>query len=339
MDTKNKFDVIIVGAGPAGLKCAERLKNSNLSVLLIEKNKIIGPKICAGGLPGLSTKLDFPDSKIKPFSKLVIYLFDKRHEINFPIKTIDRYDLGQYLLNKIKDAKNITILKETIVKQVKKDKVITNRGDFGYKYLVGADGSFSIVRKFLGLKSEISIGLYYESPKISDEVKLYFNPKLLGRGYIWVFPHRNHTNVGAGFHFDRYLLSFQKVRKILEEFLEKNNYPYSKNNLKGAPLNSFYKGCIFGNIFLVGDAAGLVFKIMGEGIKPAMISGEEIGKKILNPDYKLPQLNKILKIKKRQERWEKFFDASPFFKLKTYYLKVFINLMKISPFQSYFFGK
>ena len=43
------FDVIIIGAGPAGLKCAEVLGNSKFSVLLLEKNAEIGVKVCAGG--------------------------------------------------------------------------------------------------------------------------------------------------------------------------------------------------------------------------------------------------------------------------------------------------
>jgi flavin-dependent dehydrogenase len=44
------FDVIIVGAGPAGLRCAEILATSELSVLLLEKNEKMGQKVCAGGI-------------------------------------------------------------------------------------------------------------------------------------------------------------------------------------------------------------------------------------------------------------------------------------------------
>ncbi len=46
----NFFDIIIIGAGPAGLQCAKFLGNSKFQVLLLEKNKEIGPKVCAGGL-------------------------------------------------------------------------------------------------------------------------------------------------------------------------------------------------------------------------------------------------------------------------------------------------
>ncbi len=55
----------------------------------------------------------------------------------------------------------------------------------------------------------------------------------------------------------------------------------------------------FGNIFLIGDAAGLIYRFTGEGIHPAMISGEEIGKKIIDPNYKI-SIDEILKKKKQQ---------------------------------------
>lgn len=333
----NKFDVIIVGAGPAGLKCAHQFKNSELSVLLVEKNKVIGPKVCAGGLTNLSARFDFPKPKMRDFTNQTFYLSGKKYEINlaYSLRTIDRYDLGQYLLNKIKDSKNITILNEVIAKQVEKDKIITNKGEFYYKYLVGADGSNSGVRKFLGLKSEISIGLRYKIPKITDEIVCYLYPKLLGPGYIWIFPHKDYTN--AGVYFDPKYCSLEKAKEILENVLERNGFIYPEESFGAAPLNYLYKGCIFRNIFLIGDAAGLVSKTTGEGISPALISGEEVGKKILNQNYKMVGVNKILKIKKKQESFKKIADEFPF--IQKYFLKIFINLMRTKWFQLYFGGQ
>jgi flavin-dependent dehydrogenase len=47
MDT---YDVVIIGAGPAGLNCAKKLSEADKTVLLVEKNTEIGPKVCAGGI-------------------------------------------------------------------------------------------------------------------------------------------------------------------------------------------------------------------------------------------------------------------------------------------------
>ena len=57
--------------------------------------------------------------------------------------------MGSYLFSRISSLKNVFILKAAAVKEIKQGKVITDKGDFGYKYLVGADGSLSAVRKFL----------------------------------------------------------------------------------------------------------------------------------------------------------------------------------------------
>ena len=199
---KRKYDVVIVGAGPAGLKCAEQLKDSKLSVLLVEKNKIIGPKVCGGGLTALVKMSDIPKNKTRSFTRQRTFLASNQYEITFvtPLKTIDRFDLGQYQLSKIKNTINITILNETVVKSIKKNKIITNDGVFNFKYLVGADGSSSIVRKYLGLKSKLYVGITNNLPDITDDFIWYFNPKLLKAGYIWFFPHKNYTSVGVYFN-------------------------------------------------------------------------------------------------------------------------------------------
>ena len=48
--TRTSFDVVIIGAGPGGLQCAAELEKADKSVLILEKNRLIGPKICAGGM-------------------------------------------------------------------------------------------------------------------------------------------------------------------------------------------------------------------------------------------------------------------------------------------------
>ncbi|HDL75046.1 MAG TPA: NAD(P)/FAD-dependent oxidoreductase [bacterium] len=329
---ENNYDVIIIGAGPAGLECANQLKDSNLSVLLIDKKEIIGPKTCAGGLTGLDKKFSIPNDKTRTFSKQIIFLENKKTIFIGPIKTIDRFDLGQYQLGKIENSENITVLKETLVKLIEKNRIITNRGVFYFKFLVGADGSSSIVRKYLGLKTKICIGLYYNISKVTDDFILYVNPKLLKSGYIWEFPHKKYTNIGV--YFNPEYLTSKQAKEALENYLRENNYNFSSENFNGAPISYNYKGCIFNNIFLVGDAAGLASKITGEGIAFALTSGEEIARKILNPDYKMIELQKILVFKKRQEIMLKIFDTFSFIQKPLF--KIFLILSEKGLFKSYF---
>ncbi len=331
---KNRYDVIIIGAGPAGLQCAEQLMNSNLSALLIEKNEIIGPKICAGGLTNLTAAFGIPEDKTRSFPRQKIFIANRQYEIDLvnPLKIIDRFDLGQYQLSKLKNSKNITILKGTLVKSIKKNEIITNKGVFYFKYLVGADGSSSKVRKYIGLESKICIGIYYEIPGVTDEFIWYINPKLLKFGYIWVFPHKSFTNIGI--YFNPEYLNSKKAREILKKYLTDNGYKFSERNFKGAPINYFYQGCVFDDIFLIGDAAGLASKTTGEGISYALTSGKEIGKKIINPDYKMVELDRILTFKKRQERMSRNFGMFPY--MQEHFFKIFIRLMRKGWYQSYF---
>ncbi len=331
----NKYDVIIIGAGPAGLECAHQLKNSNKSVLIIEKNESIGPKVCAGGLTNLANNFYIPEDKTRNFAKQIIFLNKKQYNITLvnPIKTISRSDLGQYQLNKIKNSHNIQILKNTKVKEIEDNKVFTiDNQIFHFKYLVGADGSNSIVRKYLGLKSEFCFGFYYEIPKITNDFIWYVNPKELKSGYIWTFPHKNHTNIGVYFHPGQ--LSAKEAKNILEKNLTNNGHKFSTKEIKGSTINYCFKGYMFNRIFLVGDAAGLASKTTGEGISFALTSGKEIAKKIIESNYTTTELNKIVKIKKRQEILLNIYEIIPF--LQNFLYKTYINSMKNKWFQIYF---
>jgi geranylgeranyl reductase len=330
----NRYDVIIIGAGPGGLECAYQLNGSYLTVLLIEKNAVIGPKVCAGGLTRQASGFSIPEDKARSFPRNEVFFKEKKHVVILvnPLRTISRFDLGQYQLQRIQNSPNIRILKGTRVKAVDGNTVNTDKGVFQFKYLVGADGSTSIVRKSLGCRSEFCIGLYYDIPEVTDRLIWYVNPELLGSGYIWVFPHRYYTN--AGVYFNPKYLSARKARDILRRYLRKNDFEFFEDSFRGAPVNYLYNGCVFGNIFLVGDAAGLVSKATGEGISFAMISGSEVGKKVLNPGYRMDGLKRALSFKRRHERPLKILERSP--SLQGISIKTFICLMKTGWFQSYF---
>lgn len=330
----NKYDVIIIGAGPGGLECANQLKHSGLSVLLIEKNKVIGLKVCAGGLTTLVGDFDIPKDKTRSFQENDVFIGKKPYLIKLvnSLKTISRLDLGQYQLSKIRNCENIKVMTDVSVIEIEKDFIKTSVGDFYFRYLVGADGSTSIVRRYLGLETKINIGMYYNVNKIIDRFSWHMAHRQLKSGYLWIFPHINFTNVGAFFNPQE--VSPANARAALEEFLNFNKYNFTDCKFEAAPISYLYKGCVFENLFLIGDAAGLASKISGEGISFALISGAEIGKKILNHKYSMSKLNKILVVKRRQERLLKLFVIFPFLQLTLY--KIFVYLMKKKWFQVYF---
>ncbi len=301
-----KFDVIIVGAGPGGLKCAEILSQTDKTVLIIEKNSEIGPKVCAGGLTAKDVKyLNLPNDLIEhKFDLLKIYVNSIKANISHQedmLYTIDRKEFGQWQLQKIKNSKNITIRTNSRVSSINNEYIIVNGEKIGYKQLVGADGSNSTVRRHLDLKSESKImGLQYtiETDRFKD-FEIFLNSKYFGDWYAWIFPHNGYVAIGCGSN----CIKTKQLRINFDKWLTKRGIDVSKAKLEAFPMACDYVDYKFDNIYLIGDAAGLVSSLTGEGIYPALVSGEEIAKQIIDTTYDpLPKLEPILRSQNRHAK-------------------------------------
>ena len=311
---KDKYDVVIIGAGPAGLSCAETLAKGGKSVLVLEKNHKVGPKICAGGLT-----IKVEEEKLLSLQNAKIFCSFKLHfskgckKITNPnplVATIDRGKLGEIMLEKALKS-GAEIKTETEVKEIGENSITINGQEIKYDYLVGADGSNSRVRKFLGVKTEkILITLQYTIPQNIQEFKEmeYFLDSRILNGYFWIFPHKNCTEVGCGY-CPKNTRKNAHIKECFKEWLKKYKIKTEGLELKSFPINFDYRGCQFNNKFLIGDAGGFASGLTGEGIYFAMVSGKEVAKKIINPQYNCPKISKILKTKKYSEI---FFKAAAF---------------------------
>lgn len=293
------YDIVIIGAGPAGLRCAEMLANSSFKVLVLEKNTEIGPKVCAGGLTGKGMDyLQLPDEMIEfKFNQIKLQVNHIpaiiKHHRNFAY-TIDRKEFGHWQLSKISNVKNIEIRTNARVTEITPEYISVNDEKIQYKTLVGADGSNSIVRRYLGLKTEkVVAAFHYVIP--TDRYKdfeLYFQPRKFHAGYVWIFPHKNYVSIGAG--CDAKSFPASKLKENFHQWLKKHDIDITNAKYEAFPINADYQGYKFGNVYLLGDAAGLASGFTGEGIYQALISGEEIAKQILDPDYE-PDFRRILR--------------------------------------------
>jgi len=308
---RSEYDVIIIGANAAGLGCANILKNTNLSVLLIEKNRTIGKKLCTGILVPQIESAYFPQDKIYSVSSYKIRYFENKDYVTLPgsMRFISRTDLGAHLQKRCANAENIELVTGTPVKKIEKGYVYLENSRIRYTYLVGADGSNSITRKYLGLGVKKLMSFVYESSQkvqgtIIDIQKGYKH------GYAWITQLPDKSQ--AGYVYDPKRLSHRTAGEIFHAYLKEHSYDFENSRLQSAPISYGYKGFQFDNIFLTGDAAGLARKRDGEGIYEALVSGEEAGKKILDPDYNLPLLHSILVQKKNSERIFNLLCAFPF---------------------------
>ncbi|MBD3355275.1 geranylgeranyl reductase family protein [Candidatus Woesearchaeota archaeon] len=305
-----KYDAVVVGAGPAGLKCSETLAKTGKKVLVLEKDSIFGDKICAGGMTLKDFKLGIP-SKITDmkFKKVIIHTPNQKTEVkqkNFFISTMDRKVLGKWMAEQAEKA-GAEIRLNSCVKKIKNNHVVSGRDKIEFKYLIGADGSNSIVRKSLGFKDkDYAVAFQYITKKKFNNMELFFDYDKFGPGYAWIFPHGKYTSVGIC--SDSRNIRKRKLRKIFNSWCEKK-FSTKKLELQGGMIRYGYKGHKFGNKFLVGDAAGFASSFSGEGIYFAILSGIDVAKKISDKRYTCKNIEHILNVKKIEdkimEHWKK----------------------------------
>ncbi len=304
-----KFDVVIVGGGFGGIKCADVLKDSSFKVALIEKKKEFGEKVCAGGIT--LEDLKYIPSKLINFPFKKIFFFFKNKKVPFPkegeiISSIERKEVAKEYIKKIERSQNVELLPNTFAEEVEDRNTLKLKSGkrIKFKYLVGADGVLSIVRRYLRIpKKRIFSTLQYKIPKEMKDFEVYLDSKLFGTGYLWIFPHKGYTFVGCGTEFNK--IHLKKLKKTLDTWIIKKEI-YSKiSHLKPESflINADYRGYRFGNIFLAGDAAGLACGITGKGIYPAFLSGEQIGLEILGVKKKENLIYSWLKKKRQQEKF------------------------------------
>ncbi len=289
MPSNLAFDVIVVGAGPGGLSCASQLASSGFSILVLEKNADVGRKICSGEisskvLPGVEFK------GAQEWAAVVVGTERCKTTVQYSrpfLKTVGRYELESYLKGKCDNRTEVHFSEPVL--NIGPDYVITSKGKYAYRYLVGADGSFSKVREFLGLPTEHVVGwaYHYLVDKPAEEFRVYWLPRIFPRGYGYLMSKsRGQTMIGgamAGGEIHKKLAPRVKGWVAKEFGIDVKSI--KSEGMKG---NADYRGWKFSsnagdsgnseNVFLVGDAAGLLNPVTTEGIYYAVKSGEGVAK-------------------------------------------------------------
>ena len=294
---------LIIGAGPGGLSCAKVLAAQGIETLVLERKKIIGPKVCAGGITwsGLISRVpeelaekSFPQQHIKtPFQSVCI------KEKTPIIATVDRRRLGQYMAKLAMEA-GAALRTGVVVRKVTKNAVLFQdrekgtQGVITFDYLVGADGSSSLVRRHLGLTSkELGIGINYQIPGDVPKMEWHLNNRMFGNGYAWIFPHAKTISIGA--YADRNAMGPAKLKANLIAWASLQGFTLDKHSAKAEYINYDFQGWNFRPAFLVGDAAGLASGLTGEGIYPAIISGEQVAQSIANPNHSTAIMDSLIR--------------------------------------------
>jgi len=328
--------VIIVGAGPAGLMCAEILAKSEKRVLVLEKNDTFGDKVCAGGLTRKDMELlDIPDEVIEhKITNTAVFSRKRISQANAAeafIFTVNRRTFGTWQRSRL-DGTSVEVCLNSKVTAIEDGKVIVNdREEYAYTYLVGADGYFSIVRKFLGMPQEKRlIGIQYSVP---DPVKvarleIHMDAKRFFSWYGWRFPHENSYAIGCC--CDPRRIAPEKLKTNFRIWLDEKGFDVSKGKYESFPISYDYRGLKFGNIFLAGEAAGMASGFTGEGIYQSMVSGKTVAHTILDEHYHSAEMESVIRYNSIQEKILKvLLAAGPFKTLLHELIVILLNNKRI----------
>ncbi len=283
------YDALVVGAGPAGSHLACLLARAGRRVALIDKARFPRDKVCGGGLSRKSLGLlgDIAPVVHKWIGSAQLALSDRPAIVKDMLPaagcTVTRAEFDQLLVARAREA-GAQFFEQTAFVDLQEDAsgviVRTSRGPLSCSRLYAADGAASAVRGRVFGKGAVSYVPALEALVPASEVALQelgdravFDFGAMPRGYGWVFPKRDHLNVGVYSPFGG-----SALRRHLNEFIDR--YPALRARAKLAvrgyaiPLRNVAGAYERGPVALVGDAAGLAEAVFGEGIYFALCSAQ-----------------------------------------------------------------
>lgn len=285
--------VLVMGGGPAGSSAAHTLASLGVDVGLIDKAIFPRAKLCGGLLTMRSRKVfarvfgDAAWDQAHEHECAGIRLFHRDRCLSDvdghkPLYFTNRYQFDDYLLSLAKARGCAMYLGDGVASIDLTQRLckLQSGAEFSFDYLIGADGVNSLVARTL-------FGASYDRSKIAFALEMDVDRALLTRavdrpeiyfgivnwGYGWVFPKRDTVTVGVGGIQARN----PNMKRDFEAFLLTLFGTMPPGKIKGhhLPFGDYKREPGRDRVLLVGDAAGLVEPITGEGIAFAMQSGHE----------------------------------------------------------------
>jgi len=289
------YDVIIVGAGPSGAALSYFLVKKGFNVLTLERDpKPATRVICGEYLPdpdSLGMPKDISKAYWEFFRPFIVHrikrismeIENRRFTTEYIGYSIDRANMiRKRLMESVENGLSLST-KEAFLTAKLGDgciKVITSKGEYRTKFLVGADGFGSKVARSSGLHNVIKcddLALAFTNEVNLDlpdpeEMRLIINEELAPGTYAWVIPRSpSRANVGLGvrlsmkrsFNPVRAMKKFFKELKIKKEPILRGRY---------VPVGGISPRIVSHGVFLLGDAACMVIPSNGGGMHLGIIA-------------------------------------------------------------------
>jgi digeranylgeranylglycerophospholipid reductase len=284
-----RFDVVVVGAGPAGSRAAQAAAERGARTLLVDHRPELGhPVQCGEFVPApeeladlfdqpelIASAFEIPPATVLRETRWMSCISPYGHRFRFPLRgaTVSRRAFDKALAYRAEGAGaelrfplGVTGVDGTTVHTA-------GGGTVESRVVIGADGPLSTVGRAMGLVPPRTlfrmITATVDAP-MGDEIDLYFGRDAPG-GYAWAFPRSNDVNVGLGVGR---IPPGTSLSGLLDRFLARRGLGSAREPTRwwvpvGAPPASLVRG----NALLCGDAANLVMATNGGGIPTAMLSG------------------------------------------------------------------
>lgn len=285
-------EISIVGGGPAGSLCGERLATAGFKVTIYDE-RMTWEKPCGGGLTYKAIEaypflLDSPQPKriVRKAELISSGGHRAQFEMNRPIVIYARKVLNQLLLDRAIAAGCTAVCSRVTNVDTNGARVrLTAQGEERWSDFIvlagGARNQLLPETTALGSK-DLEVTLGYFVPTEEDIIKVKFLKEF--EGYLWSFPRADHLSVGICAKMGQ--SSTQVLRRHLDDFVEDEKIPragakFYSHVLPSPEAHTIRSRRISGrNWAMAGDAAATVDPITGEGLYYALRSGDLLAEAI-----------------------------------------------------------
>lgn len=321
---RDVFDVVVVGAGPAGASAAYVLARQGVRVVLLEKAVMPRYKPCGAGLVTRAIEaLPFDISEVieQKCHTAELNLIDAglgftvtRESAIVSMTMRENFDFllcrkAQEAGAEVRDGCRV----EGVERRGDRVDVLTSNGKASSRFMIACDGALGLVPRMAGWKEtrrmipvlewEVFVPRT-EIDRFSGRARFDFG--YFPAGYAWIFPKKDHLSIGLG---GRKRLP-GGLRPALEGYIRKSGITRIDGIEKHGyviPLSPRTDGAAKGRVMLAGDSAGLVDPVTAEGITFAIKSGRAAGQAVVEGGFEERRVGKryddLLKGVRDELRW------------------------------------